>query len=78
MGVLDTEGKQYFSNNRFFADAFKFYCMMGKMSSKRTNWTKLIQRRVSFRMGIIPVFRFGGIGIFLKIWNVMENTIYVF
>ena len=30
MGVLDTEGKQYFSNNRFFADAFNFLLYDGE------------------------------------------------
>ncbi len=79
MGVLDTEGKQYFSNNRFFADAFNFLLYDGEEVIKEDKLKEVDTTQLTVPYGNharLPIQKYRDI---LKLWNAMEdeNVIYV-
>ena len=79
MGVLDTEGKQYFSNNRFFADAFNFLLYGGEEVIKEDKLKEVDTTQITVPYGNharLPIQKYRDL---LKLWNAMEdeNAIYV-
>lgn len=78
-GVLDTEGKQYFSNNRFFADAFNFLLYGGEEVIKEDKLKEVDTTQIAVPYGNharLPIQKYRDL---LKLWNAMEdeNAIYV-
>lgn len=79
MGALDTEGKQYFSNNRFFADAFNFLLYGGEEVIKEDKLKEVDTTQITVPYGNharLPIQKYRDL---LKLWNAMddENAIYV-
>lgn len=76
MGALDTEGKQYFSNNRFFADAFNFLLYGGEEVIKEDKLKEVDTTQITVPYGNharLPIQKYRDL---LKLWNAMED-IYV-
>ena len=79
MGVMDTEGKQYLSNTRYFADLFNFLLYDGKPVIKANELKELDITELTVPYGNharVPVQRYRDL---LKLWNAMmdESAIYV-
>ena len=79
MGSLDTEGKQYFSNNRFFADAFNYLLYDGDEVIKADELSEVDTTQITVPYGNNarhPIQKYRDL---LKLWNAMEdgNAIYV-
>ena len=79
LGVIDTEGKKYLSDNRVFADAFNFLIYNGKNVIKADNLRSLDTTEITIPYGNnarIPVQKYRDV---LKIWSAMmdDNAIYV-
>ena len=79
MGVLDTEGKVYLSNNRIFADAFNYLIYDGEEVIKAETLRELDTTQITVPYGNdtrVPVQKYRDI---LKLWNAMmdDEMIYV-
>ena len=79
MGVLDTEGKKYLSDNEIFADAFNYLVYDGKQVIKATELREIDTTELSVPYGNnakAPVQKYRDI---LKLWNAMmdDDAIYV-
>ncbi|MBR1568149.1 MAG: Rpn family recombination-promoting nuclease/putative transposase [Lachnospiraceae bacterium] len=79
MGTLDTEGKQYLSDNRIFADAFNFLLYNGEEVIKADQLDEVDTTEIVAPYGNnarMPVQKYRDI---LKLWNAMrdEQAIYV-
>ena len=79
MGAIDTEGKQYFSNPVFFADAFNYLLYDGEQVIKPEKLQELDTTELTSAYGNnarVPVQKYRDL---LKLWNAMmdENAIYV-
>ena len=79
MGIVDTEGKLYLSNNKYFADAFNFYLYEGREVIKEEELKELDTTGVVAPFGNdarVPVQRYRDV---FRIWNAMmdDNAIYV-
>ena len=79
MGVADTEGKLYLSNNKYFADAFNFFLYDGREVIKEEELKELDKTGVVEPFGNdarVPIQRYRDV---FKIWNAMmdDNAIYV-
>lgn len=79
MGVIDTEGKNYLSNNKLFADAFNFLLYGGEEVIKADELKELDTTELTVPYGNnarVPVQKYRDL---LKIWNAMmdNNAIYV-
>ena len=71
MGVIDTEGKQYFSNNLFFADMFNFLLYDGKSVIQPDKLKQLDTTEIAIPYGNgarIPVQKYRDL---LKLWSAM-------
>ena len=75
MGVIDTEGKQYFSNTKYFADLFNFLLYDGKpvIDSKKLKELDTTQIAIPYGNGArIPVQKYRDL---LKLWSAyMDDT----
>ena len=79
MGVIDTEGKQYFSNNLFFADMFNFLLYDGKSVIQPDKLKQLDTTEIAIPYGNgarIPVQKYRDL---LKLWSAMmdDTAVYV-
>ena len=79
MGVLDTEGKKYLSDNEIFADAFNYLIYGGKQVIKAAELREIDTTELSVPYGNnakAPVQKYRDI---LKLWNAMmdDDAIYV-
>ena len=79
MGALDTEGKQYLSNNIFFADAFNFLLYDGEEVIKADHLQEVDTTELVVPYGNnarLPIQKYRDL---LKLWNAMEdeNAIYI-
>lgn len=79
MGVMDTEGKKYLSNNEIFADAFNFLLYDGEEVIKADTLRELDAAELTVPYGNnarVPVQKYRDL---LKLWNAMmdDNAIYV-
>lgn len=79
MGAIDTEGKQYFSNPVFFADAFNYLLYDGEQVINPEELRELDTTELTVPYGNnarFPVQKYRDL---LKLWNAMmdENAIYV-
>ena len=79
MGVIDTEGKAYLSNNKFFADAFNFLLYDGEEVIKPEKLKELDTTELTIPYGNnarVPVQKYRDL---LRLWNAMmdDNAIYV-
>lgn len=79
MGLLDTEGKKYLSNNTIFADAFNFLLYDGEEIIKADKLEELDTTQITVPYGNnarIPVQKYRDL---LKLWNAMmdDKAIYV-
>ena len=79
MGVLDTEGKKYLSDNEIFADAFNYLIYGGKQVIKATELREIDTTELAVPYGNnakAPVQKYRDI---LKLWNAMmdDDAIYV-
>lgn len=79
MGLLDTEGKKYLSNNIIFADAFNYMIYDGDEIIKADNLKELDTTQITVPYGNnarLPMQKYRDL---LKVWNAMmdENAIYV-
>ena len=61
MGVKDTEGKQYLSNTRYFAELFNFLLYDGKPVIKANEIRELDTTELTVPTGIMPECRCSGI-----------------
>ena len=75
MGVIDTEGKQYLSNTRYFADLFNFLLYDGRpvIDSKKLKELDTTQIAIPYGNGArIPVQKYRDL---LKLWSAyMDDT----
>lgn len=75
MGVIDTEGKQYLSNNKYFADMFNFLLYDGKpvIDPKKLKELDTTQIAIPYGNGArIPVQKYRDL---LKLWGAyMDDT----
>ena len=79
MGVLDTEGKKYLSDNEIFADAFNYLVYDGKQVIKAAELREIDTTELAVPYGNnakAPVQKYRDI---LKLWNAMmdDDAIYV-
>ena len=79
MGVIDTEGKQYFSNNLFFADMFNFLLYDGKSVIQPDKLKQLDTTEIAIPYGNgarIPIQKYRDL---LKLWSAMmdDTAVYV-
>ena len=79
MGVIDTEGKKYLSDNEIFADAFNYLVYGGKQVIKATELREIDTTELAVPYGNsakAPVQKYRDI---LKLWNAMmdDDAIYV-
>ena len=79
VGAMDAEGKQYLSNNEFFADAFNYLLYDGEEVIKPGELKELDTTAIAIPYGNnakAPVQKYLDL---LKIWNAMadENAIYI-
>lgn len=79
MGALDAEGRQYFSNNVIFADAFNFLLYDGEEVIKADKLKEVDSVEIAVPYGNsarLPVQKYRDL---LKLWNAMEddNAIYI-
>ena len=79
MGVIDTEGKKYLSDNEIFADAFNYLVYGGKQVIKAGELREIDTTELSVPYGNnakAPVQKYRDI---LKLWNAMmdDDAIYV-
>ena len=79
MGVLDTEGKKYLSDNEIFADAFNYLIYGGKQIIKATELREIDTTELAVPYGNnakAPVQKYRDI---LKLWNAMmdDDAIYI-
>ena len=79
MGLIDTEGKKYLSNNLFFADAFNYLMYDGEEIIKADELKELDTTELTIPYGNnarVPVQKYRDL---LKLWNAMmdDNAIYV-
>lgn len=75
MGVIDTEGKQYLSNNKFFADMFNFLLYDGKPVIQPEKLRELDTTEIAIPYGNgarVPVQKYRNL---LKLWRAyMDDT----
>ena len=64
MGVIDTEGKQYFSNSKYFADMFNFLLYDGRPVIDPKNLKELDTTQIAIPYGNGEEFLFRSIVIF--------------
>ena len=79
MGIIDTEGKKYLSDNKIFADAFNYLVYGGKQVIKADELREIDTTALAMPYGNdakVPVQKYRDI---LKLWNAMmdDNAIYV-
>ena len=79
MGLIDTEGKKYLSDNEIFADAFNYLIYGGKQVIKATELREIDTTELAVPYGNnakAPVQKYRDI---LKLWNAMmdDDAIYV-
>ena len=79
MGVIDTEGKKYLSDNEIFADAFNYLMYGGRQVIKAEELREIDTTELAVPYGNeakAPVQKYRDI---LKLWNAMmdDNAIYV-
>ena len=79
MGVIDTEGKKYLSDNEIFADAFNYLVYGGKQVIKAAELREIDTAELAVPYGSnakAPVQKYRDI---LKLWNAMmdDDAIYV-
>ena len=79
MGVIDTEGKQYLSINRYFADMFNFLLHDGKPVIQPEKLKELDTTEIAIPYGNnarVPVQKYRDL---LKLWSAMmdEDAVYV-
>ena len=79
MGVLDTEGKKYLSDNEIFADAFNYLVYDGKQVIKAAELREIDTTELAVPYGNnakAPVQKYRDI---LKLWNAMmdDDAIYI-
>ena len=79
VGVIDTEGKKYLSDNEIFADAFNYLVYGGKQVIKATELREIDTTELAVPFGNnakAPVQKYRDI---LKLWNAMmdDDAIYV-
>lgn len=79
MGVIDTEGKKYLSDNEIFADAFNYLVYGGEQVIKANELREIDTTELAVPYGNeakAPVQKYRDI---LKLWNAMmdDNAIYV-
>ena len=79
MGVLDTEGKKYLSDNEIFADAFNYLIYGGKQVIKAAELREIDTTELAVPYGNnakAPVQKYRDI---LKLWNAMmdDDAIYI-
>ena len=79
MGVIDTEGKKYLSDNEIFADAFNYLVYGGKQVIKAAELREIDTTELAVPYGNnakAPVQKYRDI---LKLWNAMmdDDAIYV-
>ena len=79
MGVIDTEGKNYFGLNRIFADAFNYLLYDGEEVIKADSLKELDTTQIAIPYGNgarVPTQKYRDL---LKIWSAMmdENAVYV-
>ena len=77
--VFYPQGKHYFSNNRFFADAFNFLLYDGEEVIKADELSEVDTTQIAVPYGNnarLPIQKYRDL---LKLWNAMEdgNAIYV-
>ena len=67
MGVLDTEGKKYLSDNEIFADAFNYLVYDGKQVIKAAELREIDTTELAVPYGnIMPRLRYRSTGISLN------------
>ena len=75
MGVIDTEGKQYLSINRFFADMFNYLLYDGKPVIQSDKLRELDTTEIAIPYGNgarVPVQKYRDL---LKLWSAyMDDT----
>ena len=79
MGLIDTEGKNYFSNNQFFADAFNFLLYDGRPVIQPERLRELDTTEIAIPYGHdarVPVQKYRDL---LKMWSAMmdDDAVYV-
>jgi hypothetical protein len=79
LGVIDTEGKKYLSDNEMFADAFNFLVYNGKKVIKAEKLRNLDTTEIIIPYGNharVPIQKYRDV---LKLWSAMidDNAIYV-
>lgn len=79
MGLLDTEGKKYLSNNMIFADAFNYMIYDGDEIIKADNLKELDTTQITVPYGNnarLPMQKYRDL---LKVWNAMmdNDAIYI-
>lgn len=79
MGIIDTEGKAYLSNNERFADAFNYLIYGGEKVIEADKLKELDTTQITLPYGNnarLPVQKYRDV---LKLWNAMmdDNAIYV-
>ena len=73
MGLIDTEGKNYLSNNKFFADAFNFLLYNGRQVIKPGELRELDTTQIAIPYGNgarIPTQKYRDL---LKLWSAMMD-----
>lgn len=74
MGLLDTEGKKYLSNNAIFADAFNYMIYDGDEIIKADNLKELDTTQITVPYGNnarLPMQKYRDL---LKVWNAMTDN----